>query len=81
MLLDSAKIMNRDAMDLTKKFKKLYEPIYTEDDVYACLNNIEEYETGVKIKLEDDYSHYSNICESKTIICTKRFYIGFRHFA
>ena len=54
MLLDSAKIMNRDAMDLTKKFKKLYEPIYTEDDVYACLNNIEEYETGVKIKLEDD---------------------------
>ena len=54
MLLDSAKIMGRDAMDLTKKLKKFFEPIYSEEDVYACLNNIVEYDTEVKIKLDDD---------------------------
>ena len=54
MLLDSAKIMGRDAMDLTKKFKKLFDPIYSEEDVYACLDKIEEYEVQVKIKLDED---------------------------
>ena len=54
MWLDSAKIMARDSMDLTKRMKKLYEPIYTEEDVYKTLSMVKEYDFNQKTKLEDD---------------------------
>ena len=54
MWLDSAKILARDALDLTKRFKKFYEPIYTEEDVYKALELVRECEFEKKIKLEED---------------------------
>lgn len=38
MLEDSAKIMERDAMSFTKKYKKQHSPIYSEEDVKESLN-------------------------------------------
>lgn len=54
LLLDSANIMARDAMDLTKKMGKQFDPIYTPADVYSALDKMEEYEFGVKHKLDED---------------------------
>lgn len=53
MLLDSAKIMARDALDLTKKYGKWFDPIYTEEDVDNTLNRIREFPQNKKIRLDD----------------------------
>jgi len=54
MLLDSANICYRDAEDLTKKNKKEYNPLCTEDDVHYALDFIKEYPVGQKIVLDED---------------------------
>ena len=54
MALDSAGIMARNAMDLTKKFQKFYEPIYNESDVHDSLQYIEECPFDTKIKIDDN---------------------------
>ena len=54
MALDSANIMSRNALDLTKKFKKFYPPIYETQDVYDSIKLIEEKPLKEKIQLDDD---------------------------
>lgn len=54
MALDSANIMERNALDLTKKFKKNYPPIYDNGDVYAATMLLEECEFNKKIKIDED---------------------------
>ena len=53
MWLDTAKIFLKDAEYLTRYFKKDYQPIYTEADVFQTLNYVQEYERKQKIKLND----------------------------
>ena len=61
MALDSAKIMEKDALDLEKKLKKEYiAPIYTNDDVYRSLELVKEYNVGEKIQLDEDISFQFN---------------------
>ena len=47
MLEDSAKILEREALLLTKQKEKLYEPIYNLDDVNNALAHIQEYEENI----------------------------------
>lgn len=54
MCLDSAGILERNAIDLSKKLKKDYQPIYTKDDVYRALEYTKEYPVGEKIQLDED---------------------------
>ena len=54
MCLDSANILERNALDLSKKAKRDYQPIYTKEDVYAILDYVREYPVGEKIKLDED---------------------------
>lgn len=54
MCLDSAKIMDRDAIDLSKKFKRNYAPIYKSEDVYKSLQYWNEYLIDEKFKLDED---------------------------
>ena len=54
MCLDSANILERNALDLSKKFQKDYQPIYTKEDVYRALEYIKEYSVGKKIQLDED---------------------------
>lgn len=56
MLLDSAKIMERDAEDLNKRLKKDYFPIYEIQDVKQTLSHIQEYDRNQKYELSDDIS-------------------------
>ena len=53
MLLDSQKIIERDALDLSRKFKKDFPVIYNIDSVYALLDMVEEYDFNEKIELDD----------------------------
>ena len=53
MGLDSAYIIERDCLSLEAKYKKSFHRMYTEEDVYECLNYIEEYDMGEKIELND----------------------------
>ena len=53
LALDSVKIFNRNAMDLTKRAKKIYPPIYSEDEVEKTLLNIKEYPFEEKIELDE----------------------------
>ena len=53
MCLDSAKIMERDAAEISKKTGKSYEPIYNAEDVYKSLQYWEEYPSNMKIKISD----------------------------
>lgn len=48
--------MDRDALDLQKKFKREFSPIYQQEDVYNAQNLMSEYPLGEKIKLDDDLS-------------------------
>lgn len=52
--LDSAKIMQRDAEDLFRRFKKDYPPIYEESDVKNMIAFMKEYPFKEKIKLDDE---------------------------
>lgn len=70
MALDSAKIMERNSLELTKKFKKDYPPIYTSENVYETLQYIEEYERDIKYKLDENIefmfqssNHIINACQ------------------
>ena len=54
MCLDSAKIMERDSIDLTKKFKKEYPPIYKIENIYQALQYWKEYPINEKIELDED---------------------------
>lgn len=54
MALDSANIMERNALDLTKKMKKSYPPIYENQDVYKALDLLNECPFNEKIKLDDE---------------------------
>lgn len=56
MCLDSAGILERNALDLSKKLKKDYYPIYTKEDVYRTLDHIKEYPVGEKIELDENIS-------------------------
>ena len=47
MLEDSAKILEREALLLTKQKEKLYEPIYNLDDVNNALAHVQEYEENI----------------------------------
>lgn len=72
MLLDSAKISERDADDLSRRYGKNYPPIYTESDVYKTLDMVEEHPIGEKIKLEDSiefqYIHSGHIVRACQIV-------------
>lgn len=52
--LDSAKIMGRDALDLTKRQGKFMEPIYENEHVYGVYPLMKEYPFNEKIKLDDE---------------------------
>lgn len=52
--LDSAKIMAKDALDLTKRAKKFMEPIYENEHVYGVYPLMKEYPFNQKIKLDDE---------------------------
>ena len=53
LLRDSANIMKLDAEELSKKFKRDYNPIYTESDVDTCLSHYTEYPIGEVITLDE----------------------------
>lgn len=53
LLRDSANIMKMDAEELSKKFKRDYNPIYTEGDVDVCLRHYTEYPIGEIIALDE----------------------------
>lgn len=52
LLLDCANIMEKDSLDLSKKNKKVYSPIYEKSHVLKTLDLIKEYDFGVKHELE-----------------------------
>lgn len=56
MALDSVKIMERDTMALNRRYKKSYEPIYNEDDVYNYLDNIYGVEYNDMIEITENVS-------------------------
>lgn len=56
MAKDSVKIMAKDAQTLSKQTGKLVEPLYTEEDVNEAYSHMEEYDFGVKYKLNDNVS-------------------------
>lgn len=60
LLMDSAYIMNGDALELSEKFKRDYAPIYTDNDVYECLKYYTEYPIGEMIQL-DEYIRFKFI--------------------
>ena len=54
LLLNSADINRGNAARLSKDKGRAYDPLYTPEDVYACLEYWKEYETGVKFEIDDD---------------------------
>ena len=54
--LDSAKIMERDALDLSKRTGKNYPPIYAKHDVDKAIEHTKEYGFNKKIELDDELS-------------------------
>lgn len=71
MINDSAFIMQKDIDALKRKYKKDFEPIYTESDVDETLELIDEYDFREKIKLNDDlefeFYHAGHILHSAQI--------------
>ena len=53
MGLDCAFIMSKDVETLTRKYNMNVPPIYTNDDVIDALQYFEEYESDIKIDLDD----------------------------
>ncbi len=61
MCVDSSKIMERDSLDLSKKFGRNYAPIYNIEDIYKSLQYWNEFPIGEKIKIDEDIEfRYSN---------------------
>ena len=54
MLEDSVKILERDALLLTKQKKREYSPIYTQDDVDNALSHIKEFVPREMIQIDDE---------------------------
>ena len=54
LLLNSSFILNSEALVLSRKYKRNYDPIYTEDDVYKTLNLVYEYDEINKEYILDD---------------------------
>ena len=54
LLLNSSFILNSEALVLSRKYKRNYDPIYTEDDVYKTLNLVYEYDEVNKEYILDD---------------------------
>jgi metallo-beta-lactamase family protein len=78
MAKDSAHIMNKDAEDLTKKFNRLYEPIYTAKDVELALSYWNEYEKNQVVEIDDEIkirftnsSHIINSCQCELWVKNK----------
>lgn len=53
LLKDSANIMFGDATELSAKFKREYQPIYTDSDVGNCLNHYSEYAFNEIVQLDE----------------------------
>ena len=53
LLKDSANIMFSDATELSAKFKREYQPIYTDSDVGNCLNHYSEYAFNEIVQLDE----------------------------
>lgn len=53
LLRDSAKVAQADALDLSKKYKRKYEPLYDNDDVTDAMNHIEEWKFNKIIELDE----------------------------
>lgn len=56
MLRDSAKIMASDAEKLKKIYKMKAYPLYTDEDIEVCLENMEEYDFDREYFLTEDFS-------------------------
>ena len=56
MAKDSAFIMEKDSEYLTKRHKKYFEPIYTEEDVYNCIQYMIEIDSTNKVELDKNIS-------------------------
>ena len=54
MALDSANIMERNALDLTKKMKKNFPPIYENQDVYNAIDKLSECPFNKKIEIDNE---------------------------
>lgn len=53
LMEDSAHIMACDAAALSKQYGREYLPIYEQEDVDLCMNNLQEYPMGKIIRLDD----------------------------
>lgn len=53
LLRDSVNIMRCDAMEISAKFNRDYQPIYTDADVDNCLNHQKEHPIGEIITLDE----------------------------
>lgn len=53
LLNDSANIMRSDADWLSSRFKRNYQPIYTDSNVDACLRHYEEYPMEEMVELDE----------------------------
>lgn len=76
MWLDSAYINGRDCEYLSQKFSKEYYPLYTNDDVEATLQYVEEFPSNEMIDLDSEISiRYS---PAGHILCSQQteFYIN-----
>ena len=51
---DGAHILLKDSKDLTRKFKRNYEPIYEKEDVFSAIQHIKEYGVKEKIQIDED---------------------------
>ena len=60
MMEDSLHIVTRDAEDLTKKLKKEYEPLFTDQEVDKALSMIRTSKIGVKTRLNDNIEYQLN---------------------
>lgn len=72
MAKDSAFIMDKEAEDLRKKFKRDFEPIYTSKEVETALSYWNEYEKEQIIEIEEDLKirftnsgHIINACQGE----------------
>ena len=53
LMEDSAKIMEHDAMDLSKQYGREYSPIYSQEDVDMCMKLLQEYPIGEYVRLDE----------------------------
>lgn len=78
MSKDSAFIMKKDAEELTKKFNRVYDPIYTSEDVDVSLSYWNEFEKNQVVEIDEDIkirfinsSHIINSCQCELWITNK----------